>query len=93
LELKKRRAREIAGKLCDIRLWNSHGIGINLERLRSVCNLQINDFGQAPELRQAVRSYHKLLSDYMRKLTLSSVLHTRQTFGSLSFRNQERDLC
>lgn len=51
LELKKRRAREIARKLCDIRLWNSHGIGINLERLRSVCNLQINDFGQAPELR------------------------------------------
>ena len=32
--MKKKRAREIATKLNDARRWNSHGIGINMERLR-----------------------------------------------------------
>ena len=46
LAMKKRRARAVAKVLNDARRWNSHGIGINIDRLRNDLNLKIDDFGK-----------------------------------------------
>jgi hypothetical protein len=81
--MKKERAKEIADKLNDVGLWNSHGIGINMERLRRDLNLKIDDFGQEPKFNEAVRAYHRLLTDYMVKMGQSSAIHTRQGYTPL----------
>ena len=75
-EMRQKRAAEIATKLNKIDRWNSHGIGINKELLSSELGLRIDDFGENDELRDAVRQYHKLLTDYMQKLGHYSVVHT-----------------
>lgn len=80
---KKQRAGEIAKKLNDVKRWNSHGIGINMERLREILNIKIDDFGKIKNLNNGVREYHKLLADYMAKMRLQSVVHTRESFRPL----------
>ncbi len=81
--MKKARAKEIAHKLNDIRLWNSHGIGISMERLRRDLNLKVDDFGSDTKLSDAVRRYHGLLADFMAKMGQKSVVHTRVDYQSL----------
>lgn len=82
-QMKRTRAQEIADKLNNVKLWNSHGIGINAERLQRELNLKIDDFGEIDELRGPVRTYHKLLSDFMGKMRFGSVIHTREAFKPL----------
>lgn len=82
--MKRKRAREIAKKLNDVKLWNSHGIGINMEQLTDVLNLKIDDFGQQKDLSEAIRRYHSLLTDYMGKMRHRSVVHTRDAYKALS---------
>ncbi len=81
--IKKDRAREIAMKLNDARRWNSHGIGINIERLRKDLNLKIDDFGDNDELSDSINSYHKLLKDYMQKMGHRAIVHTRKDYQVL----------
>ena len=83
LAMKKKRAREIAQKLNDAKRWNSHGIGINIDRLRKDLNLRIDDFGKVGELNDLIRSYHKLLTDYMQKRAQGAVVHTRTSYQPL----------
>ena len=81
--MKKRRATEIAQILNDARRWNSHGIGISMERLRKDLNLKIDDFGEISKLNEPIRSYHKLLTDYMQKRRQRAVAHTRKSYRPL----------
>ena len=83
LAMRKQRAREIAQKLNDARRWNSHGIGINIERLRKDLNLRIDDFGKNSKLNEPIRSYYKLLADYMQKRSHRAVVHTRMSYQQL----------
>ena len=83
LEMKRKRARQIADKLSDVKRWNSHGIGINMERLENIVGLKIDDFGQNDSLRKAVRSYHKLMADYMGKMRIVSAVQTRGSYETL----------
>ena len=57
-EMKRKRAKEIADKLNDVRRWNSHGRGISMARLITELNLKIDDFGKNQKLNSAVREYH-----------------------------------
>lgn len=82
-KMKSTRAREIAKQLNDVKLWNSHGIGINMERLRKILNLKIDDFGSDDKIRTFVRIYHKLLTDFMVKMRYQSVVHTKGSFRPL----------
>lgn len=84
--MKKERAVEIAQKLNDIKRWNSHGIGINMQLLRRELKLKIDDFGEEKDLNRHVRSYHKLLIDYMRKRGHESVVQTRDSYEALRWR-------
>jgi hypothetical protein len=83
--MKESRAQEIASALNDVRRWNSHGIGINMDILRRDLNLKIDDFGQDATLNKAVRQYHRLLQDYMGKMGQTSVIHTRQAYTPLIY--------
>jgi membrane-bound ClpP family serine protease len=78
--MKRKRAREIASKLNDVKRWQSHGLGINMKQLKEILNLRIDDFGQQKDLNHAVRRYHKLLTDYMSKMRHRSVVQTREDY-------------
>jgi hypothetical protein len=83
LSMKKNRAKEIADKLNNVRLWNSHGIGISMERLRNDLNIKIDDFGKDAALTTVVRRYHALLSDFMARMGQAAVLHTKGGYEAL----------
>lgn len=82
-KMRKKRAKEIAEKLNDTRKWNSHGIGINMQLLRRDLNLRIDDFEKDAILNKNIRSYHRLLTDYMAKMRQASVVHTRAAYQVL----------
>ena len=82
-EMRQNSAREIATKLNDVRKWNSHGIGINMERLRRDLNLKIDDFGEHAELNALIRSYHILLTDYTQERAQNVIVHTRIDYQEL----------
>lgn len=80
---KRKRAKEIADKLNNVKLWNSHGLGISVERLRRELNLRIDDFGVDPDLHGAVRRYHGLMTDFMARRAHRSMVHTRYGYRPL----------
>jgi ClpP class serine protease len=82
--MKRKRAKQIADKLNDVRLWNSHGIGISMERLRqSDLNLKIDDFGKDAATARDVRLYHSLLTDFMARMSHRGMIHTRGGYEPL----------
>jgi ClpP class serine protease len=78
--MKRERAKEIADALNEPRRWNSHGIGINMERLKRDLKLKIDDFGENSRLNDAIRRYHRLLLDYTVKMNQTGVIHTKQGY-------------
>jgi len=62
-------------KLNEPSRWHSHSRGISMDVLRKDLNLQIEDFGEKPDLSSELRSYFKLLTDYIGKLGQVDVLH------------------
>jgi len=79
-KMKVQRAQEIADKLNDTKRWNSHGRGISMPVLRRMLKLEIEDFGRDKALNQCVRTYYRLLRDYMVKRGHRWVIHTRQHY-------------
>lgn len=77
-EEKIERAEEIARKLSDNNLWKSHSRPINLETLRTELRLEIEDYSDKNELRENIRSYYDLFSDYVIRTQTSIFLHTRK---------------
>lgn len=75
--LRERRAKEIASKLTDTKLWHSHSRGIPMDRLIEGLNLKIDDFGADPDLSRAVREYYILLKDYMIRREHQIIWHTK----------------
>lgn len=84
--MKKERARDIAAALNNVRRWNSHGIGINAQVLRRELKLKIDNFGANKALKQDVRAYHALLTDYLNVRGHVSVVHTQDSFEALNWR-------
>jgi hypothetical protein len=82
-QMKTQRAGQVARELSKTDRWHSHGRGISMEVLKRVVKLQIEDFEQNTSLHSAVRSYYKLLLDYMRRTGLSGVVHARGSFTPL----------
>jgi hypothetical protein len=75
--------RQIAQELNNVKKWNSHGIGISAEVLRREFKLLVDDFGANQPLNDAIRAYHRLLSDYMGKMNQLIVVHTREAYEPL----------
>lgn len=59
-EEKLARAKEIATQLCDNKRWLTHGRSIKLEDLQAM-RLLIQDYGQQPEVADAINRYYALL--------------------------------
>lgn len=76
-EMKKARAAEIAMKLGNAAEWHSHARGISMAVLRDPerINLKIDDFGENPTLKKAVRDYHRALGEYSSIRGLLGSLH------------------
>ena len=74
---KKKRAEEIAKKLGDNKQWKSHGRPINIEELENL-KLQIKDFSDMKNEREAIRGYYNLLQEFARKYNMQSFIHTRK---------------
>lgn len=64
LKMRRERAREIAETLGTVSRWHSHSRGIPMEVLRRDLNLLIDDFGEQPDLANAIHDYFRLLQDY-----------------------------
>ncbi|MEL6687158.1 MAG: serine dehydrogenasease, partial [Pseudomonadota bacterium] len=83
--MRKKRAKEIAGKLGDAKKWHSHGRGISMQRLRSEdIKLQIEDFGAEAETSQAIRNYHGLCVDHAGRNGLNAFIHASNGLRSIS---------
>ncbi len=82
-EMRSARAEEIARSLNDPSKWHSHGRGITMAILRDELKLKIRDFGEDKDLNEAIRSYYKLLKDYMERRDYDIVFHTRARFSGL----------
>lgn len=77
-EQKQARAEEIADKLSDNKIWKSHGRPINIECLENELRLKIEDYSHNEALRNLIRSYYELLSDYVSKNRFTIFVHTRK---------------
>lgn len=78
--IRRRRATEIAERLNETERWHSHNRGISMEVLRNNLNLEIEDFGGNPDRNEMIRSYHKLLTNYMAKRSHVGVVHTAKRY-------------
>ncbi|MEX0980562.1 MAG: serine dehydrogenasease [Bacteroidales bacterium] len=77
-EQKQTRAEEIADKLSDNKIWKSHGRPINIDCLENELRLKIEDYSDNEDLRNLIRSYYELLSDYVTKNRFPIFVHTRK---------------
>ena len=85
-EMKRERARAIADALNDPERWRSHGRGLSIEVIKRDLNLLVEDFGADPSLREMnkrIRSYYRLLQDYMARRGQSIAVHTRSRLVAL----------
>ena len=82
-KMREERASEIAKHLNNTQRWHSHSRGISMEVLKRELNLQIEDYGKNAELTAELRSYFKLVTDYMAKRGHVDVLHTHGRYFSI----------
>jgi len=75
---KEDRAEDIADKLGNNKIWKSHGRPINIETLGKELKLKIEDYSNEKQIREAIRSYYGLLSDYIQKNKFSIFVQTRK---------------
>ena len=84
-KMKANRAKEIAKKLNDTKLWRSHGRGLSISVFNNDLNLLIDDFGTDPALaglKDSVKSYYRLVQDYMQKRGMEFWVQTAEgAFG------------
>lgn len=66
IEEKEARAEEIADILSNNNEWKSHGRPINIETLEDKLRLRIEDYSDNDDLRNLIRTYYDLLSDYVK---------------------------
>lgn len=66
---------KVAKELNKTEKWHVHGYGISIHVLRKDLKLQIDDFGENPELDGKIRGYYDLLDDYMIKRGNKGVIH------------------
>ena len=76
-EEKEQRAREIADLLSNNNEWKSHGRPINIDTLENRIRLKIVDYSDRTELRESIRNYYDLLSDYIKSNNLPIFVQTK----------------
>lgn len=83
-KMKQDRAQEIAHNLNNTKRWHSHGRGISRRVLADELKLKIEDIDDSKNgLADAVRSYYKLLRDFLSRLNAVAVIHSRANFSPI----------
>jgi hypothetical protein len=77
---KEQRAEEIAILLGDNRAWHSHGRYISAHTLRTVVRLEIEDYSNDIKLRNLIRTYNDLLTEFIRRNDFTFFLHSKYLF-------------
>lgn len=80
LEQKQIRAEDIANKLSNNSIWHSHGRSIRIETLRSMLKLKIEDFGEDPIQKDAIRDYNDLICEHITRIGARAFVHSRVIF-------------
>jgi len=80
LKEKQQRAEEIAVMLGDNKLWHSHGRMIGIKTLKEIIKLEIDDYSNNNKLRNFIRSYNDLLTEYIARTNFRIFLHSRDYF-------------
>jgi hypothetical protein len=82
--MKQMRAAAIAKQLNNTKKWHVHGHGISMDVLTRDLRLQIDDFEKNTAMRDAIKEYHSLFTDYMTKTRGNAAAHIagdyRRTF-------------
>lgn len=79
-EEKQERAEEIARLLGNNSLWQSHGRSIGINALTGILRLQIEDYSNIPELRDLIRNYNDLITEYILRHGAKVFVHSRVFF-------------
>ena len=77
---KEKRAEEIASLLGDNKTWHSHGRMISLATLQTLVRLKIEDYSNDQGLRDKIRGYNDLLTDYIARTNQQAFFHNRLFF-------------
>lgn len=80
--MKEHRAKQVARLLSKTDEWHSHGRGISMAVLRKKAKLKIDDFGEDQELDRLLKSYHRLLTDYMRRVGTRIAAHVVKRYSA-----------
>lgn len=72
---KEKRAEEIATELSDHKKWRSHGRNLDIKKLKEL-RIQIDDYSDNKELRDAIRGYNDPLTGYIDRLRENFYLHS-----------------
>jgi membrane-bound ClpP family serine protease len=83
---KIKRAQEIADKLNDSNVWKSHGRPIDITILENELKLKIEDFGKDQKLSNLIRTYYRLIMDYIKKNRDVIFIHSRRSIYAIHSR-------
>ena len=78
---KQKRAEEIAKLLGDNKIWHSHGRMISLATLQKVLRLKIEDYSNMGKLRDLIRSYNDLTTEYIARMEQPFFFHSKYFFS------------
>lgn len=73
---KEARAEQIARDLTNNNRWHSHGRMIGMKTLQTVLKLEIDDYSQLAVLRDNVKIYNTLLSEYLERQSYPMIIHS-----------------
>lgn len=74
---KEQRAVEIAEKLSNNKIWNSHGYPIDINTLRNELKLKIEDFSTDEKLNALIKKYYDCLEEYISIKNYQRFIQTR----------------
>jgi hypothetical protein len=77
---KQIRAEEIATSLSDHRDWKSHSRYLDLQCLRSVLRLEIDEFSEDHDLGMAIIDYNEFIRQYIQNNNFNNFIHSRFFF-------------
>ncbi len=78
---RQKRAEEIAKLLGDNKIWHSHGRMISLATLQKVLRLKIEDYSNMGTLRDLIRSYNDLTTEYIARMEQPFFFHSKYFFS------------
>ncbi len=75
-DMKIKRADMVAKKLSDNKIWHSHARSIDINKVKNILGLEIEDYSNSP-IQEIIRNYNDLVCDYIQAYGLDFFINTR----------------